>query len=61
MSKLTKEEMDEAYLEMEMHDLRTFENFCNACDNFDTDECPYRGKVDFSTRWVPLGCTKFID
>ena len=61
MSKLTKEEMDNVYLEMEMHDLHTFENFCNACDYLDTEECPLRGKVDCTTRWEDIGCKNFMD
>lgn len=61
MSKLTRDDWDEYLLEKEMTDIETFENFCNACDNFGTDDCPYNGKVDFSTNWKNIGCANFYD
>ncbi len=61
MSKISKEDMEEYLLDREMTSIETFENFCNACDNFGTDECPYNGKVVFSTDWRNIGCTKFED
>lgn len=61
MGKLTKEEYDEFLLEKEMYDTETFENFCNACDNYGTEECPFNGKVFIDTKWKNIGCANFID
>ena len=44
-----------------MMDIETFENFCNACDNFGTEDCPYNGKVVLSTDWRNIGCSNFDD
>jgi len=38
-----------------------FENLCGACDNFETDECPFIGKVTDITEWRKIRCTKFWD
>ena len=41
--------------------LINFENYCSACDNFDTDECPYKGRVDYDTDWRVIRCNNFLD
>lgn len=38
-----------------------FENYCGACDLFETDDCPYKDKVDEYTDWRNFGCKKFFD
>lgn len=61
MTKLTRQELDEVYNEKEMYDINTFENFCNACDNFGTPDCPFNGKTTLDTRWKNIGCANFED
>jgi len=61
MAKISKEDMEEYLLDREMTSIETFENFCNACDNFGTLECPYNGKVVLSTDWRNIGCSNFED
>lgn len=36
-----------------------FEEYCGACFNFDTDECPYRYEVDNFTEWKKIRCDNF--
>ena len=38
-----------------------WENYCGACDYFDTDECPHQNHVDDITNWKLLRCDKFWD
>lgn len=47
----------------EMENPFEFENHCGACDNFDTDNCPFKGKVDCETEYSlpPFRCKDFID
>lgn len=60
LSKEDKEELDRC-LE-DMNNPYAFENYCSACDNFETDECPFNGKVNFDTKWKEeLNCDKFYD
>lgn len=59
MPKLTVKEMEQFHVQQDM--LTNFENYCGACDNFDTEDCPFRGKVDEDTYWRELPCDKFWD
>lgn len=37
-----------------------FEDYCNACDHFETDECPFKDKVDYANNWKKeIRCNKF--
>ena len=38
-----------------------FENFCVACDNFMTLDCPFLSFVGTNTKWKDIGCTGFWD
>lgn len=39
----------------------TFEDYCGSCDNFGTDDCPFKDKVYELTVYADLGCTAFWD
>ena len=56
--KIPKEQMEEAEESM---DLYAFESYCVNCDRFETDECPFRGKVFEATKWETIGCESFMD
>ena len=36
-----------------------FENFCVACDNFMTLDCPFISVVKENTKWKYIGCRSF--
>ena len=38
-----------------------FENFCAACDNFMTSDCPFISIVIADTKWKDIGCKSFWD
>lgn len=39
-----------------------WEAYCGACDNFETDRCPFKGKVVDITRWeIDVDCKEFND
>ena len=38
-----------------------FENFCGACDNFQTLDCPFMTLVNSRTRYNEIGCRSFWD
>jgi hypothetical protein len=38
-----------------------FENFCGACDNFQTLDCPFMTLVNSRTRYKEIGCRSFWD
>lgn len=38
-----------------------WENYCTACDNFETENCPFKGKANIGTKWKQLGCNNFWD
>lgn len=38
-----------------------FKNYCDACDNFKTRNCPFKRIVTENTRWQDLNCTNFTD
>lgn len=38
-----------------------FENYCSACDFFESDDCPFKGRVDGNTEWKSFGCKNFWD
>jgi len=39
-----------------------WEAYCGSCDYFETEECPFRGKVTNITRWeIDVRCKKFMD
>ena len=38
-----------------------FENFCGACDNFMTPDCPFAQIVKENTKWKNIGCKSFWD
>ena len=38
-----------------------FENFCGACDNFMTPDCPFAQIVRENTKWKNIGCKSFWD
>ena len=38
-----------------------FENFCAACDNFMTSDCPFALIVRENTKWKDVGCKIFWD
>lgn len=44
-----------------MEDPWAFEKYCGTCDNFQTDACPFRDRVDDETEWKKIGCKKFWD
>jgi hypothetical protein len=44
-----------------MQENLNWENYCGACDNLMTDDCPFKYKVQDDTSWKDLGCTNFID
>lgn len=39
----------------------TFEYYCGACDNFNTDKCPHNGNVNEDTYYNDLNCQEFWD
>lgn len=41
--------------------IASFENYCGACDNFETEECPFFGKVFAYTDRHKLRCENFWD
>ena len=60
--KFTQEEQEELDKAIElMEDPFAFENYCSACDNFQTDKCPFRNKVTFKTKWKQIHCNNFWD
>jgi len=38
-----------------------FENFCGACDYFQTLDCPFISMVTAKTKWKDIGCKSFWD
>lgn len=46
---------------MELSDPFLFEKYCGSCDNFDTEGCPFRGRVDYDTEWRRIRCDGFMD
>lgn len=58
-NKNTLQEIDQAVKELENPWI--FESYCGACDNFETDKCPFKDKVDDLTEWKYLPCDKFWD
>ena len=38
-----------------------FENYCGACDNFMTPDCPFAQIVRENTKWKNIGCKSFWD
>ena len=38
-----------------------FEEFCGACDNFQTLDCPFMTVVNNRTRYKEIGCRSFWD
>ena len=36
-----------------------FENFCGACDNFMSLDCPFISVVKENTKWKYIGCRSF--
>lgn len=38
-----------------------FENFCGACDYFQTLDCPFISIVTAKTKWKDIGCRNFWD
>ena len=36
-----------------------FENYCGACDNFMTLDCPFISVVKENTKWKYIGCRSF--
>ena len=38
-----------------------WERHCGACDYFETEKCPYGGKVTAETYYEDLGCKNFWD
>jgi len=58
-TQLTKEEQQEVDYTLNHWD--HFEDYCGGCDNFETDACPFKGRVDDRTEYATLKCTKFWD
>lgn len=56
--RIPKEQMEEAEESMDMF---AFESYCVNCDKFETDDCPFRGKVYDATKWKTIGCKCFMD
>lgn len=55
----TLKELDEAVELLE--NPYSFEEYCNACDYFNTDKCPFKNKVSYMTKWKQIGCNNFWD
>ena len=57
---LSKEEQEEFdnYLN-DMNDPYAFENYCGACDFFDSTECPHINEVTTETLWKSINCKLF--
>ena len=55
----TLEEIKDAVEDLE--NPYNWEEYCTACDNFETEYCPFRDKVNIGTKWRKLGCNCFWD
>lgn len=61
-TKFTNEEQEELDEAIELMDNPfAFEFYCEACDYFQTDECPFKDKVQYNTRWKMIKCDHFMD
>lgn len=38
-----------------------FEDFCGACDNYQTLDCPFMSYVTAKTKYKDIGCKSFWD
>ena len=57
--KLSPEEFKELN---DIMDPYSFENYCGACDNFQTDNCPFKDKVFIDTEYKKeFNCENFWD
>lgn len=46
----------------DMTDPLYYENYCGSCMLFETEDCPFIGKVNELTRWkIDINCNKFYD
>lgn len=67
MGKITGKELEDLLNETPEHtwdpkDSNYFENFCSACDNFRTDNCPFRERATLWSRWKEeFRCEHFYD
>lgn len=52
-------EIEEEIYEHEVSSWKNFEKFCQDCDNFLTEHCPYLNEVNYDTDWEKFGCTNF--
>lgn len=53
------EEIDQAQYELE--NPYCWESYCGACDNFETEQCPFKNKVCDITEWKQIKCNNFYD
>lgn len=61
-TKLTNEEQEELDEAIELMDNPlAFEYYCRACDYFQTDDCPFKNKVQDNTQWRYIKCNHFMD
>lgn len=60
-TKFTKEEQEKLDEAIELMDNPfAFENYCEACDHFETEDCPLKGKVTYDTQWELIKCKNFM-
>lgn len=53
---------EEEYKEIqELSDPDYFEIYCSSCIYFETDNCPFKGKVFDATDYREIKCNKFND
>lgn len=61
-TRLTKEEELELSFNIDVMDNGwNFEHYCNSCENFGTDECPFKEKAGEFTNWKSLKCDKYLN
>lgn len=58
----SKEQFKELSVAVDLlEDKYAWEFYCGSCDNLNTDDCPYKNKVDDLTYYPALKCKNFIN